>query len=674
MLPSRLQIDNPIGKNGRDPPLRWVDRPGGSRILSTSTYLTFGTVRDWRRDIQQRWLALAPATRVRVQIGVFVGVVAAAYHYSLSSLFQTINFDTPLAYISLVPLIAAALAYGLRRPTRPEPAIHDRQLDYIIGIPLIGVAVAINEYLPKQQSVLFWLRRMDLVSLPFFVAGVVALLFGTRVLWRQKLAIAYLFLAWPWPYTTVLLGALNGFTNITVAGLTAALKVIHLATPVTAGNTGGGLYSIVHNGRAFPVSVVTACSGVDGMVGFLLVGTAFAIYVRGGIVRKLLWLAVGMVLLWATNLARLLLIFWAGKTWGEQMALKVLHPIAGLVIFNIGIVFMVLLLRPFGLRLSRRDPVVSDSAGAAPPGGGRRTPIFMVGSLLVILAAILNVNNSSLSAYNLVAGAVGEPRLSSYLADPASPAGWTPIFTNEYQQTKPLFGESSRWFRYTYFDRGGGDLYSTLPVTADVINAAGARAFGAYGVEACYNFHGFTLRDIADVSLGDGITGQAMSFSTQSNGDWSIVYWIWPVKTGTQSRYERIVLYLLNTEFGTVIPRSGETGISGVRHGLSSQSVTDNRLLVNRAFLVGFAREIVQGQVHITEPATEIAQVSPPVPAPLSTPKGVARPRPRPHPNQPPHRPVHRPTPRPKSPGVQWIHAHAIRPNGGAASTAGAGR
>ena len=52
---------------------------------------------------------------------------------------------------------------------------------------------------------------VDLLFLPFFVIGATILLFGARVAWRQQGALGFLFLIWPWPYTSVLLGTLDGF-------------------------------------------------------------------------------------------------------------------------------------------------------------------------------------------------------------------------------------------------------------------------------------------------------------------------------------------------------------------------------------------------------------------------------------------------------------------------------
>jgi exosortase len=577
--------------------------------LSIAT-LPLATVQEWSKEAQERWARTTAVVRARVKVAVLVTVTMVAYHYSLESLLQTVGFDTPLAYVGLVPLIAGALAFGMRKPIRPEPPIHDRQLDYIIGVPLIVAALTIDLVLPKRQSVLFWVHRMDLVSLPLFVAGAIALLFGTRVLWRQKVAVLFLLLAWPWPYTSVLLGSLNGFTNVTVSGLNQVLQHIHLASPIPGSES--GLYQIAHNGRTFPVSVVSACSGVDGMVGFFLVGTAFAAIVQGPKLRKILWLAAGLVVLWTTNLVRILLIFWVGKEWGEHAALRMLHPVAGLIFFNLGIILMVLLTKPFGLRIGRIPaPTPSAAAKTVHAGGSARPTIFVATGLLAAVSLVLAVNNSSFRAFDLVASASGDAKLPSFLVHPGSPPGWSPQYTAEYVQGKSYFGESSRWFRYTYFYQGGaGDLSASLPVTADVINAGGISGFSAYGVEACYNFHGYHLRDVGEVSLGAGIRGQTLSYSTQAGADWSIVYWIWPVKTGTQTRYERVILYLLNTPAGAVKSPPNVAGVQGLKGALSTTSPVDRRLITNRAFLVAFAREIIQSQSKIVEASTNIGQVT----------------------------------------------------------------
>jgi exosortase/archaeosortase family protein len=358
------------------------------------------------------------------------------------------------------------------------------------------------------------------------------------------------------------------------------------------------LFDVVHDGHTILISVVTACSGVDGMVGFLLIGAALTAVVSGSLTRKALWLGVGLALLWCLNLARLLLICWVARVAGPRLALGALHPAAGLVMFCLGVGLMSVLLRPFGLR--RRATVAPASS---PAGTSASSPVFSTVVILLLATVVLSVSDSGLRVFDPVAGATGEPKLGSFLADPATPAGWTASFVTEYDMNKPLFGEDSRWFRYTLSDTApqSSSLHSRLPVTADVIDAGGLSGFEAYGVTACYSFHGYVLRDVATVDLGDGIKGQALSYSggaALSHQDWSIVYWILPVETGAGTRYERVILYVQNTAAASVSLAPGVPGAAQLTATRKAADPEQRLLLTDQTFLVAFARQVIAGQVH----------------------------------------------------------------------------
>ena len=88
------------------------------------------------------------------------------------------------------------------------------------------------------------------------------------------------------------------------------------------------------------------------------------------------------------------------------------------------------------------------------------------------------------------------------------------------------------------------------------------------------------LSDVAQVRLTGGITGQAMSYTSQQYGSWSIVYWIVPIKQGTSTNYERVVLYVQNNGHGVVVPATRNVGgISNVAGSLTRTSSTDVELL-----------------------------------------------------------------------------------------------
>jgi exosortase/archaeosortase family protein len=458
------------------------------------------------------------------------------------------------------------------------------------------------------MSTMFWLWRIDLFSLPFFVAGAVCIVFGIRTMWQQRLAIAYLFLAWPYPYSVLLLRFLNGFTNLTLAGVKVALHLVPVATEVPV--AGGSLFQVVH-GKPFQISVVSACSGVNGMVGFLLVGAAFGAIVRGPRMRKALWLAGGLLLLWFINLGRILFIFWAGQQWGSKVAIGFFHPFIGLVTFNIGIIAMILALKPFRLSIDgavwgeARPPTTLsdvDSASVAAPRRPLAVPRAGIAfGLVLVLAGTLSITNENLKSYDLVANALGTPRLASFADYPAVPDGWRAAKSDQFDWAKPYFGASSTWLRYTMFPGTSSDvvLQSNQPVTADVISTSNVRTFSAYGVEACYRFHGYKLRDIANVSLGGGVTGQAMSFyNGKQKQDWTVVYWIWPVRTAATTRYERVTLYIQDSG-QTAFASIKTTGVRSLGNGIAGVDAVDRQLVAVRSFLTEFARRIVHNQTAV---------------------------------------------------------------------------
>jgi hypothetical protein len=219
--------------------------------------------------------------------------------------------------------------------------------------------------------------------------------------------------------------------------------------------------------------------------------------------------------------------------------------------------------------------------------------------VVTIMAILIGVSNLGLRTYNLVADASGEPKLLSYQVAPIAPGGWKPYIIDEFNWAKPLFGDTSTWYRYSLLKSTGGNLNTSVPVVADVIDTSDLETFSAYGVEACYQFHGYSLSDVAQVNIGGGITGQSLSYTSQQFGSWSIVYWIVPVKSGSSTDYERVVLYVKNSGKGIRVRATDTAGdIKNLAGSVGSNTADGKQLLENRAFLVAFAREMIQAQAE----------------------------------------------------------------------------
>jgi exosortase/archaeosortase family protein len=546
-------------------------------------------------------VALKAGTWVRPT--VVIGSIVASYHTSLRSLLDGLNLDTPIAHLALVPCIALVVALGTRHDDA-GPDIHDRQLDWIVGLPLVIGALLANLILPARLSAQFWLWRVDLLTMPFFAAGVVSLVYGVRSMWRMRFALLFLFLAWPYPYNLALTNWLGKFTDLTVAGVTRAQSVVHLAKPLGVSSS---LFQISHAGKDFTLSVASACSGANGFVGFLLVGIAFSLMVDGARWRKMLWLLIGVVLVWLLNIARINVVFWAAKAWGQKVAIDGFHPFVGLLAFTLGVAVMVLSMGWFGLRFRSIDSKIR-ARQLALTSQRHHLPNVRLAAGFVVLATIgVATLNSGLENNDLVSTSLGTPRLASFADSKETPTDWSLQTLDTYDWSKQFFGKSSNWTRYQYLSSttSPSELSSSTPIVADIIDTPDRSALNSYGVEACYHFHGYKVTGVKSVDLGGGVVGDLLTWTLdtgKSHATYTTLYWHWPIKTARGTSYERVTLIVTDrsdNSFASPAQSSGsfaeDVGIKAndaLRSAGNDETVT--RLLQTRQFLVAFGKNMIQ--------------------------------------------------------------------------------
>ena len=529
---------------------------------------------------------------VALRAAAAVAVVVVAYHTSLWSLVRGITVDTPLAYLGLVPVIALGLVIALARPGADEPDIHDRQLDVIVGVPLLAAALCALVLLPARLSTMYWLWRIDLLTMPLFVAGVIALCFGVRMLWRTKAGVLFLFLAWPIPFRAAVTFMLEPLGDLTASAVRGFVGVVPLARAVA----GDGIsFRIPHGPDSFSVQIASACSGANGLVGFLLVASALALVLAGGRLRKWAWVAAGCALVWTLNVVRILLILGVGRFAGRTASIEVLHPLVGLITFNLGVLLMVVLAPRFRLALPAKLDRARVVAVLRAVPDARRALI-----LLALVAVVAGVFDHGLTAYDPISSSVGTPRLGTFSRVSTQPKGFYAEPVATLDNGKRFFGEDSSWVRYSY-SGGRPGLRSDVPVLADVINTGNLQSFSDFGLEACYRFHGYDMSDARRVDLGHGVVGTVLSWQDSDTGlRWTSLYWIWAVRQGSDVRYERVVLLLNDDRRARVVaPRVTASDASAFAihsdelvHAKES-GVTGTRELELRSFLVTFGRSVI---------------------------------------------------------------------------------
>ena len=127
-------------------------------------------------------------------------------------------------------------------------------------------------------------------------------------------------------------------------------------------------------------------------------------------------------------------------------------------------------------------------------------------------------------------------------------------------------------------------------------------SFSAYGIEACYNFHGYDLKSTNTVDLG-GVVAHVLTYhNTTISSDWTNVYWHWPVKTPDGTMYERVNLMIIQSakvDFTAPVPSPSVARSLGIKIEdalTGGSSGGDGKLVKTKAFLAAFAADLVEHQ------------------------------------------------------------------------------
>jgi exosortase/archaeosortase family protein len=491
-----------------------------------------------------------------------------------------------------VPIVALLLGWlAAARSARTTRPARELPLDFVLGraagIVLIGTAVCVGLVLPARLGPVFWLDRLDLLVLPIFVGGLVALFYGLRRLWTVKAAILFLFLAWPLPYVLLLGGWLDAFTSFTAGAVRQISTILPLVHQASGDPT---LFFIEHGATSTAVSIGTACSGVNGLAGFILIGLALMHVVHGRLAGRLLWLSVGLVIIWILNIARIEVLFVTGATLGPDVAIGLLHPVAGLVTFNLGVVVMLLLVPRFGLRydaLPKRAPVAVPGPVVQPSGRSRRrvTAVTLsLGLALSLVAALADIGYARYEPLGVDLGSGPPTRIE--IRDAMLP-GWSRALVEEIPTARQFFGSDATWTRLLQSQTGPSALRSSRPIYVDVIDTSDSASLATYGIVDCYNFHDDRIEAQVSADMGEGVTAQVVTyFDPADRADWSAIWWEWPTTINGQTMYERIVVFL---------PDSADATFAGMDP--QAPAAGDPSYHDAQRFLVTFARDLVGGQV-----------------------------------------------------------------------------
>lgn len=457
------------------------------------------------------------------------------YHLTLGSFADYLRLETPLAYLPLLPLFTVGLALLTARRHRNAPALRDRHIDMLVGLPLLLVAVALITVVPTIASTYYWTNRPDVLSMAFFVAALIVLCYGVNWAWRLRSSLVFLVLMWPALYLHVMAGLMQRFTDATNNTLALFVHRLLGVTVIPVANDSPILQVNPAHAAPINISVGSACSGADSVLGFLLLGAAVLTAMRRAPGRKLLWMVAGLALTFVANIVRITAIVGLAGAGHAGFAINTFHTWAGLVLFAGVMLVMVSLLRRFGLRL--RDDVPAN--GVTPQPARRRSPrtrrILFAGAAAATV--MLAVADHGLATYAAFADGMGAPTVQPFGPLSSAPAGYRIEQADTYPWARQYFGPNSTFTRYFLLGT------STQLTYADVVVTDDRGSLDAYNLQNCYLFHDYAIVTTDHIDLGDGVTGLLLNYSDpKSKARWATVSWAWPVNRDGQPYYERIVL------------------------------------------------------------------------------------------------------------------------------------
>ena len=483
---------------------------------------------------------------VPVRLALLVAALAVAYHYSLGSLLSGWRYQTPLAYLGLVPVLAAALFVAAALRHRHLPSVSLARKDVYVALVCGVLALLVLTVAPALLGNYFWPMRLDLLTLPLAAAACVALVFGTRALVAFVFPLAFLLLAWPLPYTILLEKALAAMTDATAAATAAIAALLGLAH--AAPGAGASLLVVSHAGEQFTLSVASACSGLNSAVGFLLVGGASLYLIEGKVRRRLVWFAAGFAVVWLFNLLRVVALVAVARAFGRDVAIDLLHPVAGILALNLAFLLMLSALRPLGLRLrplrtpARSDTPLawkaSDEEVAGNPSRLRRRLVPLAAAVAVFAAA-----NGQLTSLAHAYDNAGTPTVASFGDSPLVNSAWSAEELLTIDWARPFFGDDSSWVRYRLRPNAASvSATDRFTIWVDSIVTPDLNALLAYPVRRCYDFHDFEIYVDQHVTLGSGVAAQLLAYRDRKGTVWHALTWQWPVQRAGRTVHERIVM------------------------------------------------------------------------------------------------------------------------------------
>ncbi len=249
----------------------------------------------------------------------------------------------PSTYI-IVPIIMIPLFAVFLFKNRIKSDVQTK--DIALGLVLFAAFMLSIFYLRYVFSFMFIEFRLDMLLFPLAIASIVVTVFGIKNINAFKALMIYALFASPILLTPIF--SLNqGFASMN------ALMVYNIMHQLDRNATFVPPISIEENG--YTIGIGESCAGIGALIGliFFLIPVAYLFDGKAG--NKVLWVFSGAFLFLLLNLLRMFGIGVAWLYYGPNASASLVHMFAGMLIFYIVIIVMLLIAGVFKLKVPRLE-------------------------------------------------------------------------------------------------------------------------------------------------------------------------------------------------------------------------------------------------------------------------------------------------------------------------------
>jgi exosortase len=273
---------------------------------------------------------------------LIIVIVLVVYGGDLGILANEALQNETLSYILFIPFFAGILFYFKKDMVVASLALEDsrktkrnrarRYTDALVGAVLCIIAFLTYWY----GSHTFYPLEYHILSLPILLLGLTLILFNRKA--TLVLILPAMFLVFLVPPPTEFVYSIGGtLGNFNTQASYTLLKAFGL--PVALSTSYGSPTIMLRN---LPFTVDLPCSGIYSLMAFATFAVFLALVVSAPLVKKIVIALFGFITFEALNLARITATISIANGFGQDIAMNLFHPTAGIFLIFIGMLLVLI--------------------------------------------------------------------------------------------------------------------------------------------------------------------------------------------------------------------------------------------------------------------------------------------------------------------------------------------